>query len=351
MREQWENGKPSQASVPKTAWAALGFTDSMAIDEAKARAKNLNQLNSIKRKEQLKIQSIAERVERDRLHHSAFIPKALNEAFLKWLGDNIAGSEAHMTRVRFMWETAKKIAIQLELTPEQYAPNKKRIYAYFAAQEYSLDYTQKVIRVMNMYGEYASRLIGKFFEKVPSPHGHDRELINDSYFDSDTYFGPSEPLTDAWLKAKQDKLRAENYNWLHCTLWLGLRPSELDMIFEEPSRWRVEEGEPSVLWVYQKKLSSKPRHLRWKPIPLLYPEQLKALEIIRQTRAAKPLTKTLKACFGKQVTLYAGRKGFTDLMLEKGQGLEDIAQWMGHSSIEMTWTRYKNKRRVGFKPA
>jgi len=47
-------------------------------------------------------------------------------------------------------------------------------------------------------------------------------------------------------------------------------------------------------------------------------------------------------------TLYAGRKGFQDLMLNRGQRLEDISMWMGHQSIEMTWTKYRNRKRVSF---
>jgi integrase len=51
------------------------------------------------------------------------------------------------------------------------------------------------------------------------------------------------------------------------------------------------------------------------------------------------------------ITLRAGRKGFIDLMLDHGQSLEDISAWLGHQNIEMTWQKYRNKKRVSFKPA
>jgi hypothetical protein len=41
--------------------------------------------------------------------------------------------------------------------------------------------------------------------------------------------------------------------------------------------------------------------------------------------------------------LYGGRKGFTDLMLSKGNTIENISIWMGHSTLDRTWRSYKQK--------
>jgi integrase len=54
----------------------------------------------------------------------------------------------------------------------------------------------------------------------------------------------------------------------------------------------------------------------------------------------------IKKATGKSIFQYGGRKGFQDLMLNRGQKLEDISAWMGHQSIEMTWKRYRNRKRV-----
>jgi hypothetical protein len=59
--------------------------------------------------------------------------------------------------------------------------------------------------------------------------------------------------------------------------------------------------------------------------------------------------KTMRKYFGEGVDLYAGRKGFTDLMLAKGHSLENISVWMGHSTLERTWKSYKNRRRYHFR--
>lgn len=36
------------------------------------------------------------------------------------------------------------------------------------------------------------------------------------------------------------------------------------------------------------------------------------------------------------------------MMLDKGQKIEDISQWLGHTSLDTTWAHYKNKEIVNF---
>ena len=74
-------------------------------------------------------------------------------------------------------------------------------------------------------------------------------------------------------------------------------------------------------------------------------EQRNALEIIASQQFRRPLIKTMRKNFGEGVTLYAGRKGFVDLMLSKKQAFENISVWMGHSTLQRTWESYKNRRR------
>lgn len=350
MKESYENGKRIQKTISKIAWPALGFTDSMSLEQARARAHQLNQQGAVERAEARSVARIAERVDRDRLHHSAFVPEDLNLAFLKHLEVNVTGSEIHLEKLKMTWATAKKMIISLKLTTEFFSENKKQFYRYLANQEYSLDYSKKILRMVNLYGRFCAKLTGKYFEQVPNPRGHDRELINDSYFESDSFVGASEPLTLDLLESLREQLPPEQHSWLRVSVWFGLRPSEIDQILADRNtkHWRIEPGDPDVLWVYQPKLTSKPREQRWKGIPVLYKEQQEALSVLFEGKAAKPLTKTLKSKTGMHTTLYAGRKGFTDLMLDKGQSLDHISQWLGHSTTQMTLTRYKDKRRVQF---
>jgi integrase len=142
-----------------------------------------------------------------------------------------------------------------------------------------------------------------------------------------------------------------NYNWLLISIWFGLRPTEIDSLRKIAS-WRIEKDKDlgiDVLWIYQSKLTSIEREKRWKPLPIIFPEQKLAVEIIKSGSFKRPLAKTLKKIFlNKRITCYAGRKGFIDLMLARNQRLEDISSWLGHQDIAITWRKYRNKKRVAF---
>jgi hypothetical protein len=129
------------------------------------------------------------------------------------------------------------------------------------------------------------------------------------------------------------------------TVWLGLRPKEVENLRDE-NLWRIETliTGRKILWVFQTKVIALPPEDRWKPIPLLFDEQEFALRIIEGRNFKRPLSKTMKRYFGSGIDLYGGRKGFVDLMLSRGQTLENISIWMGHSTVARTWRSYKNKK-------
>ena len=83
-------------------------------------------------------------------------------------------------------------------------------------------------------------------------------------------------------------------------------------------------------------------------MPLIYDEQKFALRIIQSQNFERPSVKTIKKYLGPQISRYGGRKGFVDLMLEKGHSLEAISQWMGHSTVGRTWRSYKERLGVKF---
>ena len=95
--------------------------------------------------------------------------------------------------------------------------------------------------------------------------------------------------------------------------------------------------------VYQTKLSSLSKDKRWKPIPLYFTEQKEAFKIIKSGQFKRPLNKTIQRLMDGQIETYSPRKGFVDLMLERGFALEDISTFLGHADINMTWRHYKDK--------
>jgi integrase len=250
------------------------------------------------------------------------------------------------------WRSAQKLIRTLQIDPSSWFDSVYKIYDYFYEKCYSLSYIRKVIRYLNLWGFFISRKLGRAFLPVPNPRGYERNRILDAYHSSRrSKRVESDPITPAALIQNKRQLKVLNYNWLKISVWLGLRPMEVDQL-ADPTKYRLAKcGKTEVLWIYQTKLVSIPPEKRWKPIPLIFPEQRAVLDIIKTQAFKRPLVKTVKHHFGNQTTLYGGRKGFTDLMLARGQRLEDISQWMGHSSIERTWRNYKDPRIVHYRSA
>ena len=184
------------------------------------------------------------------------------------------------------------------------------------------------------------------FLPLPAPRGYERQRILDKYYQKERGARkPSLPLSPEGLRNAAKKMNRANYHWLYLTVWFGLRPQEVDNLRDQ-NLWRVEtlSTKRKVLWLFQTKIIALPPEDRWKPIPILFEEQEFALKIIGAKIFKRPIGKTMKKYFGRGTDLYAGRKGFTDLMLSRGQSLENISIWMGHSTLERTWRSYKNKK-------
>ena len=122
---------------------------------------------------------------------------------------------------------------------------------------------------------------------------------------------------------------------------------EIDNLHES-DLWRVETPlvGRNLFWIYQTKIIALPPEDRWKPIPILYEEQEFAMRIIESGNFKRPLVKTMMQYFSKDIDLYGYRKGFTDLMLSRGNTIENISIWMEHSTLDRTWRSYKQKMKL-----
>src|ERR1035437_7441315 len=108
MVRTYSNGDEQTKTVPKIAWAELGFNASMSMDQAKARAKQLNAQAAVERNKSASVARIAQRISSDDLSHSAFIPSDLNQKFLETLDENISGKAAQL-KARSRWASIKKM--------------------------------------------------------------------------------------------------------------------------------------------------------------------------------------------------------------------------------------------------
>lgn len=346
IEETYKNGKRTCRTVSIDSYTSLGINKQWTVEEAKIKVKAINAKDSDKSR---KIKA-ATRVKAFKVQRSIYLPESSVLRFIQEITNNSFGSKAHQKRLISHWYYICKLIVTLQIEPKDYFDNKERIYHYFLENENSVDYCNKLLRVLNEWGEFVCRDQAQFFKPVPKPRGTIREKIQDTYVDSEGYRGESDPLTPQELQSKQSQLRGDNYNWLLVTIWFGLRPNEVDSLKNERNYRITIVSDTKVLEVYQSKLTSIPRDKRWKPIPCIYEEQKQALTLlIEKSDIKRPLMKTMQRVFKSRITLYGGRKNFLDMMLDRGQSLEDVSMWLGHQSIEMTWRKYRNKKRVSWK--
>jgi hypothetical protein len=339
--------------VPRERWRALGFLARMSRDEAQARAKQLNSLELVQRQEKkLRILRLEELEVGKR--YRAFLPEEFKAEFeLRYLRQRDSQTVRRLrrfTRAHILWRAVQKLIIHIKIEPSEWHLNQDQIYDYFFERKLSLSYSGKIISMLNRWGIFLCRKIDAPYLPVNRPRGYERQRLVDNYYEcSAARKRASRPLSALALLELKGRMKEQQYNWLFASVWLGLRPQEIDNL-KDRSFWRTEElpTGTKILWVFQTKLVALPPADRWKPIPLLYEEQKLACEFVEEGALDRPLVKTVRKYFGDGISLYGGRKGFTDLMLEKGHSLEAISQWMGHSTIGTTWRTYKDRRGVRF---
>jgi hypothetical protein len=251
------------------------------------------------------------------------------------------------TRSYVVWRAAQKMIVAIGVEPSEWFYNIHPIYDYFCTMKMSPKYMMSVLKIANLWGFFISRKLARPFLQVPSPRGYERQRLIEANYEKDRGVSrASKSIGPEDLAKLKGKLNSKNLNWLFISVWFGLRPKEVDSL-KNKELWKTETlaNGRKILWVFQTKIIALPPEDRWKPIPILFDEQHFALQIIEAKTFQRPLIKTMRKHFGKGVLLYAGRKGFSDLMLSKGHAFENISIWMGHSSLQRTWKSYKSRRK------
>jgi hypothetical protein len=336
--------------IKRGRWGSLGFYELMNLTEAKARAKQLNADHHLKRQE-ARIREIQEKQDQKQLLFDSVLPQEFADEFeLRFIQPRVNRSEllkGKRNRAYVLWRAAQRLAIAIRIEPSEWFYHPEKIYDYLHNQKYSVRYACSVLKMANLWGFYFCKKLNRPFLPVLPPRGYERKRIIEASFEkSEKVRRASRPLTPNALEASEGKINTRNFNWLFISVWLGLRSQEVDNL-KIPEMWKVENLESGrmILWVFQTKIVALPVEERWKPIPLIFDEQQRAVDIIRGGYFARPLTKTMAAHFERGITTYGGRKGFTDLMLSKGQSFENISVWMGHSTLNRTWSSYKQRRK------
>lgn len=336
--------------VDKDRWRTLGFAKSMSIAEARCRARQLNSQLFIKRQEERHQKLKTARAETLRRHESVLPEEFVAEFELRFVRTRDSDTDSgkrRRTRAFSLWQAAQKMIVAVGVEPSDWFYHTLEINDFFHQRKYSVRFVLSTLKMANLWGFFICRKLGRPFLPVPIPRGYERQRLIQAYYEKERKARrPSLPLVPETLKSKVQKLNQPNYHWLVLSVWLGLRPQEIDNLHNE-KMWSLEilGNGRKVLWVFQTKIIALPIEDRWKPIPILFEEQEFAIRVLKGNAFKRPIMKTMRKHFGEGIDLYAGRKGFTDLMLSKGHSLENISVWMGHSTLERTWKSYKSRRR------
>lgn len=351
-----ENTKNSTAKkpkrewdIPRARWLAPGFSALMTLEEAKTRTRQLNAQLQIKRQEE-QVRKIAEQQAATQKRFDSVLPiefvSEFERCFLRTRDSQTEQGIRKNTRSYVTWRAAQRMIVVIAVDPSEWFYHTHSIYDYFYSQKMSLRYISSVLKFANLWGFFICRKLGRPFLPVPFPRGYERLRLIDAHYQKKGTVRASKAISPNDLEKVKGSLNQSNFNWLFLSVWLGLRPKEIDNLHEN-NCWKIEDLPTGrkVLWVFQTKIVALPREDRWKPIPILFIEQAFALEIIKSGHFRRPLLKTMRRHFGNEVNLYGGRKGFADLMLSKNQTIENISVWMGHSNLQRTWYSYKDRRR------
>jgi hypothetical protein len=349
IQEVRVDGKKKVLTVPPIAYERLGFNKDMTVDEAKVRARQLNLQSDLESK---KVANTARRVELMKTEASAYLLASDVSRFELELAEIYSDNPyRHEITLRY-WRAAQLAILELAIDPKDFKASSFRFVNYFKKKKWSQDYIKKVSRILNLWGVSVSRHRGTLFEPLPKLDSIQVQKINDAREDAEGVRRAAAPLMWHELNQKKDKFESEglkpHWNWLFIATWFGLRPNEVDNLKKSSKFWYVKydtELRVQVLWVYQSKLIRLAKDQRWKPIPVFFPEQKKALELIHNKEFQRPLNKTLHRIFNEDIQVASPRKAFTDFMLELGFDLADISTFLGHQKIDMTWRHYKNRKR------
>jgi hypothetical protein len=338
----YKNNQVKIQDIAETDYLSIGFKPSMSLEEAIERKNQLNARAHNKFHEEKRAAILTRlKAEKSELNFPQTLVREFESNLSLGQKDN---------KIFSHWRAAQRVIAELDLEPVNWFKNSARFYAKFVQKTWSLSYTDKVLGLINKWGDFVTEHYGQRFKPIPYPTGTWQQRILDTYFDKNGGM-ESLPLRPEQLESAKSTLKPEHYNWLYLSIWLGLRPSEIDQLLlpSSSNTWWIEtRPNGTILWLYQTKLTSISRNKRAKPIPLIFAEQQQTITIINSGKFKRPLTKTLKHHIGPKYTCYAGRKGFVDLMLGRGRKLEEISIWLGHQSIERTWRNYKNKQLVSF---
>lgn len=349
--EKYEDGVRKQLKVEVLSYNAIGIHQDLTVSQARERVKEINRENSKLAKT---ISAAARKAEALNRFDDIFFKESHVAKFLERLQKRAGANPAHNAKLVSHFHFVQKMILELKLLPKQYCDESDSIYAYMIGESISVDYAKKIVQMLNTWGRFIAKTQNSFFEDVAKPNQTQRKALAKAQRKVSGVRRESARLELSMLPKLKSKLSPEEYNWIVLSYWFGLRPSEVDSLVQIKGETKVSVADIEknqsgikVLKIFQSKIEDEDTEKAFKFIPILFPEQFEALEMLPNIRRPKP--QTIKSVIPKLDT-YGGRKGFADLMQGLGQQIEHVSIWLGHTDIKMTLSTYKQRSNVPFTP-
>ena len=214
--------KPKIEHVPYAEYRGLGFNPESSIEEARRHAKLLNQESGDQQKRH---RAIAERIAKEEAQLKLYFPAEDIEQFeSEVLYERHSHESAQRNKIASRWRAAMKCIQTVKLEVSTWSRKKTRFYDYFRDEKWSMSWVEKVLPIINLYGNFYSEKHRIYFQPIPHPVGIERERIKDTYAETHIRSLASKPLSPAMLESKKSRLQESHYRWLYLSIWLGLSP-------------------------------------------------------------------------------------------------------------------------------
>ncbi len=239
--------------MPKQRWPVFGFHISMTLDEARARASQLNTQDFLKRQEE-RIRKFQLDREENRKRFTSVLPEVFvdefESRFIRVRDSETKNGKRRVSRATTIWQAAQRMIIGLQIEPSEWFYHTHEIYDYFYDKKYSVRYIHSILKLANLWGFFICKKMARPFLPVPTPKGYERQRLIAAFYERERCTRrPSAPLSPELLTAAFGKMNRENYYWLYLSIWLGLRPKEIDSL-KNREYWTVESlsNGRKVLW-------------------------------------------------------------------------------------------------------
>lgn len=269
---------PDERHIPETEYLRLGIKKSMSLKEAQEILRKIN-LEKNRRQLEEKRNRIAQRLAAEKEIECIHLPPLFVQ---KFENDHLAvryiGNDDRLKKVLKLWRAAQRVIRTIPKPMDQWFRYPQFIYAYSLQKSWSLGYSKNVLSTLNMWIDYLGVETGINYRPVPSPDNIWQARINNAFEESGNGKAAF-PITPEELENVSPPLITEQWNWVYCTIWAGLRPNEASSLLN-PKKTRITfEDKTPILEIYQSKLKNVPKSEdRWKRIPLFLLEQTPSIE-------------------------------------------------------------------------